>query len=179
MSYVFLVIDVWHTRKNKCLLRVREEKSQFFGFGRIIAVDKLKSKQTNLCVEYEVEEGKNHDESYNWVSFLIGLMTDGRATALQRAFFSLLLPCRKALLRIPASIPLNPPPCEPLECDWCRWPKPLRRDFDGGPAWINHQSIFHLKFETELKNCAARWPSSCCFDVFWVRKFAEFCILTS
>ena len=51
--------------KNKYLLRVREEKSQFFGFGRIIAVDKLKSKQTNLCVEYEVEEGKNHDESYN------------------------------------------------------------------------------------------------------------------
>ena len=130
--------------KNKCLLRVREEKSQFFGFGRIIAVDKLKSKQTNLCVEYEEEEGKKHDESYNWVSFLIGLMTDGRATALQRAFFSLLLPCRKALLRIPASIPLNPPPCEPLECDWCRWPKPLRRDFDGGPAWINHQSIFQF-----------------------------------
>ena len=60
----------------------------------------------------------------------------GRLTALHKAFFNLVLPWSRALLRMPASMPLNPPWWLSRDgCGWTtgRWPNPLRRDFDGIP----------------------------------------------
>ena len=44
---------------------------------------------------------------YNCVSFLM-TPTGARPTALHKAFFSLVLPCKRALFRMPAMMPLNP-----------------------------------------------------------------------